>query len=70
VGEVIGHIPLGAWKTITFIAALGHNKMTAPMAYEGAMTVEKFLAYLEQCLRPTLPRGDVVVSLCEVIEKT
>jgi transposase len=38
-----------------------HDKMTAPMAFEGAMTTEMFLAYLEQCLCPTLQRGDIVV---------
>src|SRR5947208_5797766 len=36
--RVIGRVPLGSWKTITFIAAMRHDKMTAPMAFEGAMT--------------------------------
>jgi transposase len=60
--RLIGHVPLGEWKTITFVAALRHNKMTAPMVLEGAMTGEAFLAYVEQCLVPTLKRGDVVVA--------
>jgi hypothetical protein len=38
--RVIGSIPLGKWETITFVAALRHDKMTAPMVVEGAMTVE------------------------------
>ena len=59
--RVIGTVPLGAWKTITFVAALRHNKMTAPMVVEGAMTGEMFLAYVEQCLVPTLRRNDIVV---------
>lgn len=59
--RVIGSVPLGAWQTITFVAALRHNKMTAPMVVEGAMTGEMFLAYVEQCLVPTLRRGDIVV---------
>jgi len=54
--RVIGTVPLGSWKTITFVAALRHNKMTAPMVVEGAMTGEMFLAYIEQCLAPTLLR--------------
>jgi hypothetical protein len=29
--RVIGTVPLGAWEMITFVAALRHNKMTAPM---------------------------------------
>ena len=46
---------------ITFVAALRHNKMTAPLVVEGPMTGEMFLAYLEQCLVPTLKRNDIVV---------
>ena len=59
--RVIGHVPLGEWKTITFVAGLRHNRMTAPMVVEGAMTGEMFLAYVEQVLVPTLRRGDIVV---------
>ena len=59
--RLIGRVPLGQWKTITFVAALRHNKMTAPMVIEGSMTGEMFRAYVEQCLRPTLKRNDVVV---------
>ena len=65
--RVIGRVPLGAWKTITFIAAMRHDKMTVPMVLEGAMTAEMFLAYLAQCLCPTLKRGDtVVIDNCRV----
>jgi transposase len=35
--------------------------MTAPMVIEGAMNGEMFLAYVEQCLVPTLKRNDIVV---------
>ena len=59
--RVIGTVPLGTWETITFVAALRHNKMTAPMVLEGAMTGEIFLAYVEQCLVPTLRRNDIVM---------
>ena len=38
------------WKTITFVAALRHNKMTAPMVVDGPLTGEMFLAYVKQCL--------------------
>jgi hypothetical protein len=57
-------VPLGSWETITFVAALRHNKMTAPMVTEGAMTGELFLAYVEQCLAhvsglaPSLHEGE------------
>jgi transposase len=59
--RLIGRVPLGEWKTITFVAALRHNKMTAPMVVDGPMTGEMFLAYVEQCLVPTLKRNDIVV---------
>jgi transposase len=59
--RVVGTVPLGAWETLTFVGALRHNKMTAPMVIEGAMTGEMFRAYVEQCLVPTLRRNDIVV---------
>ena len=59
--RLIGHVPLGEWQTITFVAALRYNKMTAPMVIDGAMTGEMFRAYVEQCLVPTLRRSDIVV---------
>jgi transposase len=59
--RLVGHVPLGEWKTITFVAALRHNKMTAPMVVDGPMTGEMFLAYVEQCLVPTLKRKDIVM---------
>ena len=58
---LVGRAPFGYWKTVTFVAALRHNKMVAPMVVEGAMNAEMFLAYIEQCLVPTLRRGDIVV---------
>ena len=58
---MIGSVPLGTWETITFVAALRYHEMIAPMVVEGAMTSEMFLAYVEQCLVPTLKRNDIVV---------
>jgi transposase len=59
--QLIGRVPHGHWKTITFVAALRHNKMVAPMVIDGPMNGEVFLAYVEQCLVPTLKRNDIVV---------
>jgi transposase len=59
--RVIGRVPFAAWKTLTFVAALRCDGMTAPMIIKGAMNGETFLAYVEQCLAPTLKRGDIVV---------
>src|SRR5215207_10556122 len=59
--ELIGRAPFGKWQTITFVAGLRHNKIVAPMVFEGPMTAQMFLAYVEQCLAPTLGRGDTVM---------
>jgi transposase len=59
--RLIGHVPQGGWKTITFVAALRHNKMVAPMVLDGPINGASFVAYIEQCLAPTLKRGDIVV---------
>ena len=59
--RLIGRVPQGHWKTITFVAGLRHDKMTAPFVVDGPMTRATFLAYLEQCLVPTLNRGDIVI---------
>jgi transposase len=59
--RLISHVPQGQWKTMTFVAALRHNKMVAPMVVDGPMNGEIFLAYVERCLAPTLKRNDIVV---------
>jgi transposase len=59
--RLIGCIPLGHWETVTFVAGLRHTGIVAPMLINGAMNGEIFLAYLEQCLVPTLKRKDIVV---------
>src|SRR6478752_3100998 len=53
--------PMGHWETVTFIAGLRQTGVVAPMLIKGAMNGEAFLAYMEQCLVPTLKRRDVVV---------
>jgi transposase len=60
--RVIGRVPFVAWKTLTFVAALRCDRMTASMMIKGPMNGEAFLAYVEQCLVPTLKRGDIVVK--------
>jgi transposase len=57
--RLISRVPQGHWKTITFVAGLRYNKMAAPFVVDGPMTRSTFLAYLEQCLRPTLRRGHI-----------
>jgi hypothetical protein len=59
--RLIGHVPQSHWQTITFVAGLRHDAMVAPMVVEGPITGEMFLAYVEQCLVPTLKHGGIVV---------
>jgi transposase len=51
----------GHWKTTTFLAALRHDRVSAPCVFDGAINGARFLAYLEQALAPTLRPGAVVV---------
>ena len=55
------HVPYGHWTTLTFLAALRCDRLTAPCVLDGPINGESFLAYVEQILVPTLKRGDVVV---------
>ena len=53
--------PGGHWQTMTFLAALRHDKITAPCVFDGPINGERFLAYVQQFLVPTLKSGDVVI---------
>lgn len=59
--RLVDYVPHGHWKTVTFIAGLRHDKVVAPFVIEGAANGGIFLAYIEQCLAPTLQPGDVVI---------
>jgi transposase len=58
----VSSVPHGHWKTTTFIAALRHNSVQAPMVADGPMDGPMFLAYVTQFLCPTLRPGDVVIA--------
>jgi transposase len=59
--RLIGKIPHRHWKTMTFVAALRHDRITAPWLLEGAIDGESFRTYVEKVLVPTLHPGDIVV---------
>lgn len=59
--RVVGKIPHGHWKTTTFVAALRHDRLTAPLVVDGPMNGDVFLAYVRQQLIPTLRPGDLVI---------
>lgn len=61
IGErLVAKVPHGHWKTLTLVAALRIDGLTAPYVIDGAMDGPAFLAYVEQVLVPTLNNGDVV----------
>jgi transposase len=54
-------VPHGHWKTLTFLAALRHDRIDAPMVLDGPVNAASFLSYVRQFLVPTLAPGDIVV---------
>jgi transposase len=59
--RLIGRVPQGHWKTMTFIAGLRHDGVVAPFVIDGAMNGAMFLAYITQGLAPTLQSDDIVI---------
>jgi len=53
--------PYGHWQTLTFVAALRHDRLVAPCVFDGPINGLRFLAYVEHCLVPTLTPGDIVI---------
>ncbi|WP_253637939.1 MULTISPECIES: IS630 family transposase [unclassified Bradyrhizobium] len=58
--RLVSGVPHGHWKTLTLVAALRIDGLTAPYVIDGAMDGPSFLAYVEQVLAPTLRKGDIV----------
>jgi len=54
-------VPHGRWKTMTFLAALRHDRIEAPWFLEGPIDGDSFRLYVEKVLLPTLRPGDIVV---------
>jgi transposase len=59
--RLIAKVPHGRWKTMTFLAALRHDRITAPWLLEGPIDGESFTTYVEKVLLPTLQPGDIVI---------
>lgn len=59
--RLVAKIPQGRWRTLTFLAALRHDRIVAPCVIDGPINGESFLAYVEQVLVPTLRPGDIVI---------
>ena len=59
--RLVDKVPQGKWKTATFLAALRNDRIDAPCLFDGPINGERFHAYVEQFLVPTLKPGDVVI---------
>jgi transposase len=56
-----GKAPHGRWTTMTFLAALRQDRVTAPWLIDGPIDGDSFRIYVEQVLVPTLRPGDIVI---------
>ena len=54
-------VPHGHWKTMTFLAALRHDRIDAPWLLDGPIDGDSFRAYVEKVLVPTLRPGEIVI---------
>lgn len=53
--------PYGHWNTMTFLAALRHDRIEAPWLIDGPINGQRFRVYVEAVLAPILKPGDVVI---------
>jgi len=60
--RLIAKVPHGKWRTLTFLAALRHDRIDAPWLLEGPINGERFRIYVEKVLIPTLKPGDIVIA--------
>ena len=59
--RLVAKAPHGHWKTLTLVAALRCDGITAPCVFDRPINRRSFLAYVTRFLVPTLRPGDVVV---------
>ena len=59
--RLVAKAPHGRWRTLTFLAALRHDRIDAPCVIDGPINGQSFLAYVEQMLVPVLKPGDIVI---------
>jgi putative transposase len=59
--RLIAKVPYGHWQTMTFLAALRHDRIEAPWLLDGPINGETFLIYVAEVLVPTLLPRDIVL---------
>jgi hypothetical protein len=57
--RLVAKAPFGKWRTLTFLAALRCDGLTAPCVIDGPINGASFRAYVEQVLAPILAPRDV-----------
>ncbi len=65
--RLVAKVPHGHWKTMTFVAALRHDRIEAPFVLDGPINGECFKTYVEKVLAPTLAPGDLVI-MCKILD--
>ena len=56
-----GFAPRSHWRTMTFLAGLRSDGLSAPYVFDGPINGRCFQAWVEQLLVPTLRPGDIVI---------
>lgn len=59
--RLVAKVPHAKWRTMTFLAALRHDRIDAPWVLDGPIDGESFQTYVEEVLVPTLRPGDIVI---------
>jgi transposase len=59
--RLLGKAPFGHWNTMTFLAALRHDRVEAPWLLNRPINGQRFRIYVEKVLAPTLSPGDIVI---------
>lgn len=59
--RLVAAVPQARWTTMTFLAALRRDGITAPCVFDGPINGCLFLAWVNQFLVPTLRPHDIVV---------
>ena len=58
--RVVESTPLPSGPHTTTLAVIGSTGITAPLVLSGAVNGTIFYGYIEQCVAPTLQRGDIL----------
>ena len=59
--RLLAKAPQGHWRTLTFLAALRHDRIEAPWLIDGPINGARFLLCVERVLVPSLKPGDIVI---------